>query len=57
MLERARLLDEIWGRDEYPTARTVDTHVLKLRKKIEPRPDEPVHIVTVHGVGYRFQRR
>jgi two-component system alkaline phosphatase synthesis response regulator PhoP len=55
-LDRGRLLDEVWGRDEFPTARTVDTHVLKLRKKLEPRPDAPRHILTVHGVGYRFSR-
>ncbi len=56
-LDRNRLLDEVWGRDDYPTPRTVDMHVLKLRKKIEARPEHPRHIVTVHGVGYRFSRR
>jgi two-component system alkaline phosphatase synthesis response regulator PhoP len=57
VLERGRLLDDVWGREEFPTARTIDTHVLKLRKKLEERPDDPRHIVTVHGVGYRFSRR
>ncbi len=52
--ERQRLLDDVWGRDAFPTTRTVDTHVLKLRKKIEANPAEPLHLVTVHGVGYRF---
>jgi DNA-binding response OmpR family regulator len=56
-LERGRLLDEVWGRDADPTARTVDTHVLKLRKKLEHEPERPRHILTVHGVGYRFSRR
>ena len=56
-LDRGTLLDEVWGRDADPTARTVDTHVLKLRKKLEPEPDRPRHILTVHGVGYRFSRR
>jgi DNA-binding response OmpR family regulator len=56
-LERGRLLDEVWGREAESTARTVDTHVLKLRKKLEPEPERPRHILTVHGVGYRFSRR
>lgn len=53
-LDRSRILDEVWGRDEFPTSRTVDMHVLKLRKKIEEDPEAPRHILTVHGVGYRF---
>jgi DNA-binding response OmpR family regulator len=56
-LDRARLLDEVWGREADPTMRTVDTHVLKLRKKLEEEPERPRHILTVHGVGYRFSRR
>ena len=56
-LDRGTLLDEVWGRDADPTARTVDTHILKLRKKLEPEPDRPRHLLTVHGVGYRFSRR
>ena len=56
-LGRDRLLDDVWGADEYPTARTIDTHVLKLRKKLEADPEAPRHILTVHGVGYRFSRR
>jgi DNA-binding response OmpR family regulator len=56
VLAREKLLDLAWGRDEFPTTRTVDMHVLKLRKKIERDPEEPRHIVTVHGVGYRFER-
>ncbi len=55
-LPREKLLDLAWGRDEFPTTRTVDMHVLKLRKKIELDPEDPQHIVTVHGVGYRFER-
>ncbi len=56
-VERGRLLEDVWGKDEYPTTRTIDTHVLKLRKKLERNPESPRHIVTVHGVGYRFSRR
>ncbi|MBL8862177.1 MAG: response regulator transcription factor [Planctomycetes bacterium] len=55
-LAREWLLDNAWGQDEFPTTRTVDMHVLKLRKKIEADPESPRHIVTVHGVGYRFER-
>ena len=56
-LDRLRLLSDVWGLAESPTARTIDTHVLKLRKKIEVDPEHPHHISTVHGVGYRFSRR
>jgi two-component system alkaline phosphatase synthesis response regulator PhoP len=54
VLDRARLLDDVWGSDEFPTTRTVDMHVLKLRKKIEDDPESPRLFQTVHGVGYRF---
>ncbi len=54
-LERSELLDSVWGYDHFPTTRTVDFHVLSLRKKIEPRPEAPRHIITVHRVGYRFE--
>ena len=55
-LDRLRILSDVWGPDESPTTRTIDTHVLKLRKKLEASPDDPRHILTVHGVGYRFSR-
>jgi DNA-binding response OmpR family regulator len=55
-LDRLRLLNDVWDPSEAPTTRTVDQHVLKLRKKLERDPAEPRHIVTVHGVGYRFTR-
>ena len=55
-LDRLRLLSDVWIGDDAPTTRTVDTHVLKLRKKIEPDPEHPRHLLTVHGVGYRFSR-
>jgi len=51
---REELLREVWGYDATPTTRTVDTHIFNLRKKIEPEPDNPQHILTVHGVGYRL---
>ena len=51
---REELLREIWGYEEMPTTRTVDTHVFKLRQRIESRPDTPRYLLTVHGVGYIF---
>jgi len=53
-LSRDRLLDEVWGYDNYPTTRTVDAHILRLRQKLEPNPEEPRFFLTVHGVGYKF---
>ncbi len=54
VVSRDELLDEVWGADVAPTARTVDNFVLKLRQKAEPDPSRPRHFVTVHGVGYKF---
>ena len=56
-LARSTLLDRVWGRAADPTTRTVDMHVLKLRRKLEADPERPRHLLTVHGVGYRFVRR
>jgi len=53
-LSRDRLLDEVWGYDHYPTTRTVDAHIVRLRHKLEPVPDEPRFFLTVHGMGYKF---
>lgn len=55
-LRRDVLLDQVWGEDVYPTNRTVDTHVLSLRNKLEPDPSRPRYLLTVHGVGYKFTR-
>jgi DNA-binding response OmpR family regulator len=54
VLTRERLLDEVWGYERFPTTRTVDTHVLRLRRKLEADPDDPKWILTAHGQGYRF---
>ena len=56
-LERVRIVDDVWGADDSPTTRTIDQHVMKLRKKIEARADDPRHLITVHRVGYRFLKR
>jgi two-component system alkaline phosphatase synthesis response regulator PhoP len=53
-LSRDRLLDAVWGYENYPNTRTVDTHILHLRQKLEPNPEEPRLILTVHGSGYKF---
>ena len=54
VITRNRLLDEVWGYERFPTTRTVDTHILRLRRKFEVDPDRPAFIQTVHGQGYRF---
>jgi len=54
ILTRDRLLNEVWGYERFPTTRTVDTHILRLRQKFETDPERPAYIVTVHGQGYRF---
>ena len=54
VVTRDQLLDRVWGYDAIPFTRTVDTHIAKLRKKIEDDPADPRLIVTVHRVGYRF---
>ncbi|MGC4944506.1 response regulator [Kribbella sp. DT2] len=51
---RAQLLEQLHGIDQYITTRTIDTHVLNLRKKIEPEPRRPVRLLTVYGVGYKL---
>ena len=54
VVSREQLLDAVWGYDTIPFTRTVDTHIAKLRKKIEDDPSDPRHIVTVHRLGYKF---
>ena len=57
MLSREQLLNDIWGYEVFPTTRTVDNHIARLRKKVELVPDEPRHVITVHGIGYRFESK
>ena len=54
IVARNDLLDKIWGYEKYPTTRTIDNHILKLRKKIEEDPSHPRYILSVYGEGYRF---
>src|SRR5450631_829938 len=54
VITRDELLNDVWGYHNYPSTRTVDNHILKLRQKLETDPANPVHFRTVHGVGYKF---
>src|ERR1039457_2762140 len=56
VIGRDELLNEVWGYQNYPSTRTVDNHILKLRQKLEKDPSSPVHFRTVHGMGYKFVR-
>jgi two-component system alkaline phosphatase synthesis response regulator PhoP len=53
-LTRDRLLEEVWGYDKFPTTRTVDAHLVRLRQKLEAKPEDPRFFLTVHGTGYKF---
>ena len=55
VLSRDALLDAVWGYQATPETRTVDVHISWLRQKLEPDPHNPRHIVTVYGLGYRFE--
>jgi DNA-binding response OmpR family regulator len=52
---RDAILKHVWGYKVCPHTRTVDAHVVKLRQKLEPDPSAPRHVLTIHGVGYRFK--
>jgi DNA-binding response OmpR family regulator len=54
VISREKLLNEVWGYENYPTTRTVDNHVLRLRQKLEPDPANPRYFLTMHGAGYKF---
>ncbi len=54
VVSRQDLLRHVWGYVHLPTTRTVDNHIARLRKKLEEDVDNPMHVVTVHGLGYRF---
>jgi DNA-binding response OmpR family regulator len=54
VVSRDVLLDEAWGYDDYPNTRTVDNHLVKLRRALEEEPDKPRWLVTIHGAGYKL---
>ncbi len=54
VVSRDQILDRVWGRDAFPSARTIDNFILKLRRRFEEEPEAPRHFHSVRGVGYRF---
>jgi two-component system alkaline phosphatase synthesis response regulator PhoP len=54
VVTRDRMFDEVWGYESYPSTRTVDSHILKLRQKLEDDPANPRYILTIYGEGYKF---
>jgi DNA-binding response OmpR family regulator len=54
VITRDELLNAVWGYDALPTTRTVDNHVASLRAKLEREPSQPHHLLTIHGVGYKW---
>jgi two-component system response regulator RegX3 len=55
VLTRGQLIDRIWGSDYFGDTKTLDVHIKRIRAKIEPDPSNPRHLVTVRGLGYRFE--
>jgi two-component system response regulator RegX3 len=55
VLSRAQIVDAVWGTDVFVTDRVVDTHVVRLRRKLEPDPASPRHVLSARGLGYRFE--
>jgi DNA-binding response OmpR family regulator len=53
-LARDTILSSVWGYQAYLNTRTLDVHVVRLRQKLEPNPNIPRHVLTIHGMGYRF---
>jgi DNA-binding response OmpR family regulator len=56
VVTRDQLLEEVWGYESYPTTRTVDNHILRLRQKLEDDPSSPRHILSIYGEGYKLVR-
>ena len=56
MLPRETLIDRVWGSDYVGDTKTLDVHVKRLRSKIEPDPANPTRIVTIRGLGYKYER-
>lgn len=54
VIDRNRIIDEVWGGEYFPSPRTIDNFILRLRNKIEDDPKSPKHLVTVHGIGYKL---
>ena len=54
VVSRDEILDRVWGKDQFPTTRTIDNFILNFRKIFEDDPKNPVHFLSVRGVGYKF---
>lgn len=55
VISRDAILDEIWGKDKFPTSRTIDNYILNFRKYFEPNPSNPIYFKSLRGVGYKFE--
>lgn len=55
VVSRDEILDEIWGRESFPTSRTIDNYILSFRKYFEPVPSKPIYFKNLRGVGYKFE--
>ena len=55
MLTRGQLIDRVWGSDYFGDTKTLDVHIKRIRSRIEENPSEPAMLVTVRGLGYRFE--
>lgn len=55
VVSRDLILDEIWGKDKFPTSRTIDNYILNFRKYFEPEPSKPIYFKSLRGVGYKFE--
>jgi two-component system response regulator RegX3 len=55
VLTRGQLIDRVWGSDYFGDTKTLDVHIKRIRSRIEPDPSQPVMLVTVRGLGYRFE--
>ena len=51
---REEILDQVWGYEVFPSTRTIDNFIMRLRRRFERNPDAPAHLHTIRGVGYRF---
>lgn len=55
VISRDEILDEVWGKDKFPTSRTIDNYILNFRKYFEPEPSKPIYFKSLRGVGYKFE--
>ena len=56
VLTRETLIDRVWGTDYYGDTKTLDVHIKRLRSKIESEPSNPTRLVTIRGLGYKYEK-